>query len=55
MLVLSHKKKLRRKGFSIMAFDDQDRVNHTDTENRSEEHPTAEGTQQKNEEEESSG
>ena len=24
-----------------MAFDDQDRVNHTDTENRSEEHPTA--------------
>ena len=38
-----------------MAFDDQDRVNHTDTENRSEEHPTAEGTQQKNEEAESSG
>ena len=38
-----------------MAFDDQDRVNHTDTENRSEEHTTAEGTQQKNEEAESSG
>lgn len=38
-----------------MAFDDQDRVNYTDTENRSEEHTTAEGTQQKNEEAESSG
>lgn len=38
-----------------MAFDDQDRVNHTDTENRSEEHTTVEGTQQKNEEAESSG
>lgn len=38
-----------------MAFDDQDRVNHTDTENRSEEHTTAEGTQQKNGEAESSG
>ena len=38
-----------------MAFDDQDRVNHTDTENRSDEHTTAEGTQQKNEEAEYSG